>query len=344
MKYIQNICLSSLLIVSGILQVSANSNVTIIDVIDTKTISFAVSEGIQLPEGILKWDIKILQDIDVSSAAASSSDPKSVLVKLESPLQALTEYSILTVFGMEWSIDFKTGVQTASGTVFMNTALTQGEQWISSLILKDSSTLEIQYTSELLADEFEYKILATVPVKQIEKKKNDTRIYVTLSSEIYPSEDYILMTLALQDINNAPIEFDGGIYDFSSPATLESFSPVDTSSETASGSLETPLISIIGEDVDTSMAQETIQQKIAKRNAEKNISDSPSVAVSETTNEMLNTTVEPELNAAPEETHFVKDIALSAQSTPETGAETWIILFLSLIINTFFYFTRTKQA
>jgi len=39
----------------------------------------------------------------------------------------------------------------------------------------------------------------------------------------------------------------------------------------------------------------------------------------------------------------VESVAMSATATPETGAETWVLIMLTLFINTFYYFSRRKS-
>ena len=48
--------------------------------------------------------------------------------------------------------------------------------------------------------------------------------------------------------------------------------------------------------------------------------------------------------AAESETGNIETIAMTATETPATGAETWVIIFATLIINTFFFLARKKKV
>jgi hypothetical protein len=54
------------------------------------------------------------------------------------------------------------------------------------------------------------------------------------------------------------------------------------------------------------------------------------------------------MNSAGEEVSLekmsVEEVALQAVETPDTGAETWVLLLGTLIINSLFYFSRRKQS
>jgi hypothetical protein len=56
-----------------------------------------------------------------------------------------------------------------------------------------------------------------------------------------------------------------------------------------------------------------------------------------------------ELNSAAEdpensEKTQLEKLALSQKETPDTGAETWVIVIATFIINTFYYYSRRKKA
>jgi len=52
--------------------------------------------------------------------------------------------------------------------------------------------------------------------------------------------------------------------------------------------------------------------------------------------------VEEEAALAAEAGESIEVVALSATVTPDTGAETWVLILLTLFINTFYYFSRRK--
>lgn len=59
------------------------------------------------------------------------------------------------------------------------------------------------------------------------------------------------------------------------------------------------------------------------------------------------------LDAAPEEDAMslqkdsdldTEQVASMVEETPDTGAQTWVLILLTLIINTFYYLSRRKKA
>jgi len=41
---------------------------------------------------------------------------------------------------------------------------------------------------------------------------------------------------------------------------------------------------------------------------------------------------------------ITEEVAMTAETTPDTGAATWVLILSALIINTFYYSARRKRA
>lgn len=342
MKYIQYISVMGIIAVLSSQQVLA-ADVTVIDVIDTNTLNFSLTEGVEFKQWVITGEIQVLQDMIVEKVTPSASDSKIVTISLVSPLQTETDYSILTVFGADGTIDFTTPSSIVPGKEFSNQAILLWEQTIEKVTIINNLTIEVLYTSEVTdIENLEYKLLGTLAIKSIEKKDMEwNRIYVSLSSSLLPSQDYILMIISLLDVNAADVDIESGIYDFTTPDMLENFDLTPEEDNTENIFLETfvPL----EEEKDNTAAKLSVQEKIAAKNALKN---DTSVAQSDIDEQMsdVSTWEEPdiELNAASEEEKFVETLIHEVSETPETGAETVILLLLTFIITGFYYSARGK--
>jgi len=101
---------------------------------------------------------------------------------LTTPLQPETDYSILTVFGADGTIDFTTPSSIISGKEMINDTILQSEQAIEKVTLLSDTSIKIQYNSDILDTEnLEYKVLGTLPIQTMEKKDIDgNRVYISL--------------------------------------------------------------------------------------------------------------------------------------------------------------------
>jgi len=85
------------------------ADISDVNVIDTQDISLKLSEDVQLPVGKIEADVDVLHDDSIANVTADPQDKKKVTLTLSTPLKAKTDYSLLTVFGADGSIDFTTG-------------------------------------------------------------------------------------------------------------------------------------------------------------------------------------------------------------------------------------------
>jgi hypothetical protein len=129
-------------------------------------------------------------------------------------------------------------------------------------------------------------------------------------------QDYILMFIDMQDVEGNYLEFDTGIYDFTTPL----FDTQDSENEgmEEEGLKGDDMLEVIEIDVENS-------------------EDSQEGDV--------------ELNVAGDEVSLEKDsnaemdlesAAALVTQTPDTGAQTWILIALTLVINSFYYLSRRK--
>jgi hypothetical protein len=195
---------------------SGDLGVDEIKVIDANTISVMLSENPNLEVGAVEGEITVLNDIKLTGGFMLEDDAFGVELLLEGALSPNTSYSLLTVSGTQGSIDFRTG-DDVEGFTASNVQNTE-DQEIDSIEVIDERTIMIQYTQELTSSIFEYKLLAESEVVKIEKPDYFlAELIISVEPPLKSEEDYILMFIDMQDLEGTSLEFDTGIYDFSTP-------------------------------------------------------------------------------------------------------------------------------
>ncbi len=311
MKHFKKILFIALLLTIFWVAYSAPLWVEKTEVIDSKTLKVTLSGNPNMPVGEINAEVTILNDIKLRGAFMSDTSAKQVEIFLEDAIEPSTNYSLLTLLGAEGSIDFTTwiGVEWYTSTNISST----NQQDIDSIEILDDRTILVTYLQDLTSSSFEYKLLAENEVTSIKKPDFDTPdLMITVESDFKSEQEYILMFIDMQDVNGDYIEFDTGIYDFSTPVLEEKNGEIplqgtgtlldNSQEETASGSM-----AVTDGNIDLQAASEdtSLEQDITSNNME--------------------------------------DVAMGATTTPDTGAETWILVMLTLVINSFYYFTRRKK-
>lgn len=331
-----------------------------IDVEDANTVTAVFSENPDIEVWEIKAEIKILHDMNLRGAVMKEGSNNKVEVFLDSDILSNTKYSILTISGAEGSIDFETSEDVDWFTAF---SLEEGDwQEIESIEVVDPRTLLISYAQNLAADSFDYKLLAEKKIQKIEKKStDDASITITIDPPLASNQDYILMFIDLQDSEGETIEFDTWIYDFRSTQFRESDNDLGEVSREDDLTLEeTPETENI-DDIPLDQTQELMEDLSDWGDIwtqENNIIPEeviPNLIEKEDIENMSGTSIdlseEPELNAAPgeevsagsSEDWNINEIASNATVNPQAWAATWVLVLLSVFINTFFYFTRRKK-
>ena len=265
-----------------------------------------------------------------------------------------TSYSLLTVLGSEGSIDFVTPAGVEGFTA--DNLSSVEDQDIESIEIMDDRTILITYMDDLTSSSYEYKLLAESNVVTVEKPTyDDAELIISTVPPLKPNQDYILMFIEMQDVDGNYIEFDTGIYDFSTPEAEESTETgtSETVEETGTGELlpevtETGTGEVMEEESTETGTGETIEETGTGELVESEDDILPEMQTEE--NEW-DESLEVDLEAAGNEASAgasegetdTESVALGAESTPDTGAETWVLIALTLIINTFYYSARRKK-
>ena len=128
------------------------------------------------------------------------------------------------------------------------------------------------------------------------------------------------MFIEMQDASGEFLEFDTGIYDFNSPV-------ID---DTIMLEVQDDVVMIDEEN------SEELLNVVEVQNLVENKSNGEDI---------------PELEAAGDETWLIKDkemlyteeVATMVTQTPQTGAASWVLVLVTLLINSFYYLSRRKK-
>lgn len=304
-----------------------------ISITSPTTLEVEFSENPNLRVWEIEGEVKVLQDISLRWSMLQESN--TVEVFLEDPLVENTHYSLLTIIGGDGSIDFKSP-SSLNGSVIENDASVSDED-IQSIEIVNGNNILVTYKQDLEESEFEFKLLAENNIEKIENLDYfDSKITITVAPPFLSEKDYILMFIDLQDVDENYLDFDTGIYDFTSPklSGLDSTEILLEQESQQQGEISWP---------------ETLEEKSSGENEEdsleviqidrNNINEIPEIWENDESN------IE-NLNAAGEEVSLEKginEVAASVVETPDTGAETWVLVVLSLLINTIYYLSRRKR-
>lgn len=250
------------------------ANVDSINVINSHEIDLSLSQDVTLSEDIA-GDVKVLKDILVSFATRDISDYNKVILTLEEDLQMLTNYNLLTIFGANWNIDFKTE-KSLYDVEIVNLYQPQ-DQWIVKIVTVDERTLEVYFKNPVDDSDFEFKIFSEIFVETI-SYINEQSLKLNLEKSIVSHSQYLLLILSLEDSKLRNISFDEELYDFETWNTLE----------------------ILKEDA---------------------------IKIDDTWKEVLD----------------LENIALNAAQTPDTWAETWVLVALTLLVNAGLFMRKKRQ-
>lgn len=245
-----------------------------INVVNSHEIELTLSDDVVLSEAVT-GDVKVLKDILVSFATRDLSDYNKVILTLEEDLQILTNYNLLTIFGANWNIDFRTE-KTLSDVEIANLYQPQ-DQGIVKIVTIDERTLEVYFKNPVEDSDFEFKVFSEIFVDTI-SYKNAQWLKLNLETAIMSHSQYMLMILSLEDGTFKNISFDEELYDFETSDTVE-----------------------------------TVKEEAIK--------------IDDTGEEVLE----------------LENIALNAAETPDTWAETWVLVALTLLVNAGLFIRKRIQ-
>ncbi len=218
MKTMKNIKILFLLLITGLLTWNTfAATIEKIEAIDNNSVQLTANSDIVFSAEKVEWEIKLLKDIIVSFSVKDTTNIKKVLLNLWTDLTVNSSYSLITILGADWNIDFK--VNDSLVGEYVNANLVEWETWIEKVNIIDSKTVEVYFTDDLTESTFEFKLLSDIELSSI-SSIGDNKLNLEILKNIEKSTNYIVMILSLVDVNGNAITFDEDLYDFSTSADL----------------------------------------------------------------------------------------------------------------------------
>lgn len=308
----------------------------------TQSVEIELNKNVWIKEKDIMSDLKIYQDRAVKDSIKDISNTRMVEVSLIDALTKGDSYSILSISGVEWSIEF-TIWNSLDNHEIPNGSLDGEEQGIESILITDPSTIQIVFLQELADEEFDFKIYKDIAVESMTTGSNDSTIDVLLKDSLEDNSAYV-WTVTLFEWGADKIDIDSGIYDFTT----------DTLDKYSAKSVGESLLWELGLTDD--MASELMDSEVLGSQTDEESLEATLLAAlegvtqSDNGEELLSWEEEInfELNAAWEdpanrENTQLENLALSSGETPDTGAETWVLVIATFIINTFYFLSRRKR-
>ena len=286
-----------------------------IEATTTKTVELELDK--KITKTFTQSDLEIYKSVD-NKATKVAAEENKVMLELTSNIEKNTNYSLISISSVEWNIIFKTGDDILLKEI-QNNSLEAGEQWIKSILIKDATHLVLTFVQNIDAWDLEFQLLKTLEVKSIISLADSAKIKATLEWEMLNNEQYLGTLTYLQTNSLEKIEISKWINYF-------------TTWELAKYEWPTKEELALENSSNNNQSLEDALNKALNESSDLN---------SEELKDELNSAAEDPANL--EKTQLEK-LALDQKETPDTGAETWIILLATFIINTFYYLSRRKKS
>ena len=189
-----------------------------IEATSNNNVQVTASQDVVFSDINVKGDVKLLKDIPVSFSAPDSENFKKIVLNLSNDLTANSSYSLITILGADWNIDFS--IWEFINWEMLNSNLVEWEEWIEKVSVIDSRTIEVYFSNDLIEDTFEFKILSEIDTSSLTSVW-DNMLDIEISRNLEKSTAYILMILSLEDAVGDQLELDEDLYDFVTSADLE---------------------------------------------------------------------------------------------------------------------------
>ncbi len=181
-----------------------SSNANIIKVItDTEIISSDLK---------LNSEAKIFKDLSLDKVEIDTEDNKKLKIVLKEDLKANTSYSFLSVYGVDWNIDFSLENEV-SWIEIENSLINEN---ISSVFISSPKELILNFKSEIAQNEdLEVKLLRELKINEVLiDSDNEKQINILLNNLLESNSKYILMLFEVNTKEGEKITFLNSIYDF----------------------------------------------------------------------------------------------------------------------------------
>lgn len=215
--------LSILLLLSFSLSAFAakTQEATILDLDSSKENIIKISTDTEIISSDLKLkrEVKIFKDLDLEKIEVDVNDNKKLNITLKEELKSNTSYSFLSVYGIDWNIDFSIQDEI-SGVEIENPS---SDENISSVLIKSPKELVLNFKSEIKqSDDLEVKLLRELKISDVLiDADNEKQINMLLKDKLEADSNYILMLFEVVTKEWIKTTFLNWIYDFSTEDWLK---------------------------------------------------------------------------------------------------------------------------
>ncbi len=284
-----------------------------------------VSFETPLPVVELNSDLKVFKDIEVKKVDKDTTDPTKLTLNLNSQVEVGKTYNIFWVFWVESSVDFTIW---DSFNVKLFTKEQATGQSIVNVVIKNPKVIELYFKEALAWSEFEFKVLEDLSVSEI--KLNNWQLEIKTITNLESKINYILMVISIADKSWIEYTLDESIYDFSTP----DFSKVIV----LTSSWAMAQVPVSPNEPNNLNSASNIPPKLSWLSW----AIIPSTWSGLMALDKLGVWkwVKSSLSWSTAWTWNLVSVALKLKETPDTWAETWVLMILTLIINSFYFLTR----
>ena len=262
-----------------------------------------------MPESWLSGEMKVFKDLWVTGVKKDDTANNKITVTMWKDIKVWSTYNIFSVFGVEWSADFI--VEDPLNVKIISQA--PEAQGITKITLKDKKNVELEFKNPLSWTEFEFKLLEDLGVNEI--SSNSWSLMLKTSSTIENNSDYILILISLWDKANNNYTMSESIYDFN----IWNDSIVKNNEDKKPDPKLNDLILNSAWPTPVKVEIKTWTWNLLTW-----------------TWNLLTWTVKNWSWSL----WNIEKVAVKAKETPNTGPETWIVMLLTLIINSIYFLTR----
>lgn len=307
----------------------AEDKVKLLEIISTsnKTVELKFDKNISE-----KWDLK--SDLEIyrnlwNTPTKDLENTKKVILTLDWVIENNTSYSLISISWVEWSIIFKTWNNLLWSNI-QNDDIDSDSQWIKNIVIKKANTLDINFSNNVESSDLEFQLYKTIEVEKIQNISSSNKINVLLKKEIKNNSEYLGTLTYLESPTLKKNEVEKWIYYF-------------TTKDLRQYNESTDFVSIEwGES--KSDDEESLEDTLMNALGDSEILNSEKWDLLEWEKEIID-----ELKSASEDPENVKKtqlekLALNQKETPDSGAETWVLILGTFILNTLYFLSRRKKS
>lgn len=191
---------------------AAENEITIIDVDSTNSsvVKIFFDKKIETNSIDLDSDVKVFKDLYTDSIIRDLTNDKLITINLSSDLKTNTSYSLLSVYWVEWSIDFD-----INDLINWLEITWSDSDWVSKVSIIDSKTINIEFKKSILSDDIDVKLLSEFNVNSLKfwiDNKNELSFY--LENKLDINSNYLIMIFSLTTTEKTIYTIANFIYSF----------------------------------------------------------------------------------------------------------------------------------